>query len=73
MAVVQGPLKTQSGKFTLSGGGLSVGFDSVDAVNSQYKTPGRFKGGKISVVGVTVEKTQNLDLQKEAERVMKVR
>jgi hypothetical protein len=32
----------------------------------------RFKGGRIFLVGVTVEKAQYLDLQKEAERVMKV-
>ncbi|MEJ8826498.1 sulfatase-like hydrolase/transferase [Variovorax humicola] len=70
--VAEGPMKTQAGKFTLSGDGLCVGFDSGDAVSQQYKSPGRFKGGKIDLVGVTVEKTQYLDLQKEAERVLKV-
>jgi arylsulfatase len=70
--VAEGPLKTQPGKFTLSGDGLCVGFDSGDAVSQQYKAPGRFKGGRIFLVGVTVEKAQYLDLQKEAERVMKV-
>src|SRR5262245_24504620 len=69
--VAEGPMKTQPGKFTLSGDGLCVGFDSGDAVSHEYKTPGRFKGGKIFLVGVTVEKTQYLDLQKEADRVMK--
>jgi len=68
--VAEGPLKTQPGKFTLSGDGLCVGYDSGDAVSQEYKAPGRFSGGKIFLVGVTVEKTQYLDLEQEAKRVM---
>jgi arylsulfatase len=64
--VASGPMRTQPGKFTLSGDGLCVGYDSGDAVSKEYKTPGEFKGGKIVGVGVTVEKTQYLDLEKEA-------
>ena len=70
--VAQGSMKTQAGKFTLSGDGLCVGFDSADAVSQEYKSPGRFKGGTIRFVGVTVEKAQYLDLEKEAQRVMMV-
>lgn len=68
--VASGPMKTQPGKFTLSGDGLCVGYDSGDAVSGEYKTPGKFKGGNIILVGVTVEKTQYLDLQKEAQRAL---
>ena len=64
--VAQGEMKTQPGKFTLSGDGLCVGRDSGDAVSEEYKTPGAFKGGRILGVGVTVEKTQYLDLEKLA-------
>jgi arylsulfatase A-like enzyme len=64
--VAEGPMKTQPGKFTLSGDGLCVGWDSGDAVSGEYKTPGKFKGGRILGVGVTVEKAQYLDLEKEA-------
>jgi len=64
--VAQGPMRTQPGKFTLSGDGLCVGYDSGDAVSQEYKTPGKFKGGTILGVGVTVEKTQYLDLEKLA-------
>jgi arylsulfatase A-like enzyme len=64
--VAQGPMRTQIGKFTLVGDGLCVGYDSGDAVSEQYKAPGKFKGGKIFGVGVTVEKTQYLDLEHEA-------
>ena len=65
--VAEGPMRTQAGKFTLSGDGLCVGYDSGDAVSAQYKSPGKFQGGTILGVGVTVEKTQYLDLEREAQ------
>jgi hypothetical protein len=34
------------------------------------KAPGKFKGGTIFGVGVTVEKTQYSDLEKEAEQMV---
>ena len=67
--VAEGPMRAQVGKFALSGDGLCVGYDSGDAVSKEYKAPGTFKGGTISGVGVTVEKAQYLDLEKEAKRV----
>jgi hypothetical protein len=57
----------QVGKFTLSGDGLCVGFDSGDVVSHEYQTPGGFRGGRILGVGFTVEKTQYLDLEREAQ------
>ncbi len=48
------------------GDGLCVGYDSGDPVSQDYKTPGEFKGGTILGVGVTTEKAQYLDLEKEA-------
>jgi arylsulfatase len=68
--VAEGPMKTQPGKFTLSGDGLCVGYDSADAVSQEYKSPGRFKGGTIRGVGVTVEKADYADLEKEAQRML---
>ena len=68
----QGDMRTQSGKFTLSGDGLCIGRDSGDAVSEDYKSPGTFKGGKIFVVGVTVEKKQYLDLEKLAAAALAV-
>ena len=65
----EGSMKTQLGKFTLSGDGLCVGFDSGDAV-SKYKTPGTFKGGTIQAVAVTTEKAQYADLEKQPQRAM---
>jgi arylsulfatase len=68
--VAEGPMKTQPAKFTLSGDGLCVGYDSGDAVSSLYKTPGEFEGGTIDAVGVTVEGTPYVDLETEARRIM---
>jgi arylsulfatase len=68
--VAQGPMRTQPGKFTLSGDGLCVGYDSGDAVSREYTSPAKFKGGKIFGVGVTVEKAQYEDLNKEAQRML---
>jgi arylsulfatase len=64
--VATGPMRTQPGKFTLSGDGLCIGYDSGDAVSQGYKTPGKFTGGTILFVGVSVEKAQYLDLEKVA-------
>ncbi|PKB16067.1 arylsulfatase [Flavobacterium sp. 5] len=69
--VAEGPMKTQPGKFTLSGDGLCVGFDSGDAVSKEYKTPGTFKGGTIQGVGVSIGKENFTDLQKEAKSKMR--
>ena len=68
--VAEGPMRTQPGKFTLSGDGLCIGYDSGDAVSHEYKSPGKFKGGTIFAVGVTVEKAPYVDLEKEAARAL---
>jgi hypothetical protein len=68
--VDEGPMRTQPGKFTLSGDGLCIGYDSGDAVSDGYTTPGEFEGGTIQFVGVTVEKRQYLDLEKLAAAAM---
>jgi arylsulfatase len=70
--VAEGPMRAQVGKFTLSGDGLCIGYDSGDAVSSGYKSPGRFMGGTIKFVGVTVEKEQYLDLEKMAAAALAV-
>ena len=66
----EGDMKTQLGKFTLSGDGLCIGRDSGDSVSEEYQTPGQFKGGTILGVGVTVEKAQYRDLEKAAAAAM---
>jgi arylsulfatase len=68
--VAEGPMKTQPAKFTLSGDGLCIGYDSGDAVSELYESPGEFEGGIIQGVGVTVEGTPYVDLEAEAKRLM---
>jgi arylsulfatase len=64
--VAEGSMRAQVGKFTLSGDGLCVGFDSGDNVSQEYKNPGRFTGGTILGVAVDVGEETYLDLEREA-------
>ncbi|PCE66415.1 arylsulfatase [Sediminicola luteus] len=68
--VAQSKIRTQPGKFTLSGDGLCVGYDSGDAVSNLYPSPSKFRNGKLDFVAVTVEGTPYIDLEAEAKRVM---
>jgi hypothetical protein len=68
--VASGKMRTQPAKFTLSGDGMCIGWDSGDAVTSLYKTPARFKGGTIQVVGVDTGKESYEDLEREAQRIL---
>jgi arylsulfatase len=68
--VASGKMRTQPGKFTLSGDGLCVGYDSGDAVSTLYKAPGKFTGGKIQGVGVSVKGEPYVNLEAEAKRLM---
>lgn len=62
----KGPMKAQTGKFTLAGDGLCVGYDSGDNVSQHYKNPGTFTGGTILGVAVDVSEESYLDLEREA-------
>jgi len=64
--VADGPMRAQIGKFTLSGDGLCVGYDSGDNVSEQYKSPGKFTGGTIQGVAIDVSEKVFLDLQRDA-------
>ena len=64
--VAEGPMRAQVGKFTLSGDGLCVGFDSADPVSRSYPPGFPFKGGTILGVGVDIGEDQYLDLEREA-------
>ena len=43
--VANGTMRTQPGKFALSGEGLVVGRESADAVSAEYQPPFAFRGG----------------------------
>ena len=55
--VATGPMRTQAAQFTLCGDGLCVGRDSADAVSSEYKSPFRFRGGRVIQVEVNLGAT----------------
>jgi len=69
-AAANGPMRAQIGKFTLSGDGLCVGYDSGDNVSQQYKNPGTFTRGTILGVGIDVSEQAYIDLNKEAAAAM---
>jgi arylsulfatase len=66
--VAQGSMRTQPAKFTLSGDGMCIGWDSGDAVSALYKTPARFNGGTIQFVGVDTGDDVYENLELEAKR-----
>jgi arylsulfatase len=68
--VASGPMKTQPAKFTLSGDGLCVGWDSGDAVSSLYKTTFPFTGGSIQAVAIDSGDDVYVNLELEAKRVL---
>lgn len=64
--VDSGDMRAQPDKFTLSGEGLCIGYDSGDAVTSMYQTLGTFTGGTIHSVTVDTDKDCYEDLELEA-------
>ena len=64
--VAEGPMRTQTGHFTLCGDGLCVGYDSADRVSDEYESPYAFADGTILGVAIDVSKEIYLDLEKEA-------
>ncbi len=72
--VAEGPMRTQTGKFTLCGDGLCIGRDSADAVASEYtpETQGAFIGGTIQFVEVSVGKEQYRDVEREVAAALSV-
>ena len=68
--VASGKMRTQPGKFSFSGEGLCIGYDSEDAVSSLYKAPGKFTDGKIQGVAVSVKGEPYLNAEAEAKRMM---
>jgi len=64
--VAEGPMRTQTGHFTLCGDGLCVGFDSADKVSQEYDAPYTFTDGTILGVAIDVSEEMYLDLEREA-------
>jgi arylsulfatase len=62
--MAEGSFRTQSGHYALCGEGLCVGYDSGDAVSSEYKPKFEFSGGRIVKVVYDVAQDVHLDVEK---------
>ncbi len=60
-------MKTQPGKFGLSGGTLRVGHDTGTGVSEDYEAPFPFTGGTINSITINVSGEPYTDLEKEAQ------
>ncbi|SDS60749.1 arylsulfatase [Microterricola viridarii] len=67
-----GRIKTQPGKFSIAGEGLTVGRDSGAPVTEDYpgSAPWRFTGGTLHRVRVDVSGEPYLDLEREAQAML---
>jgi hypothetical protein len=63
--------RAQIGMFTLCGDGLCIGRDSADSVSAQYRAPNRFTGGTINRVAVDVSGEPYVDLERQAQVLIK--
>ncbi len=63
-AVASGDFRTQTGHYALAGEGLCIGYDSGDAVSSEYKGRFAFAGGRIVKVIYDVAEDHYVDIEK---------
>jgi arylsulfatase len=70
--VGEGRIKTQPGKFSIAGEGLTVGRDSGEPVTEDYPgtSPFAFTGGTIKRVAIDVSGDTYVDLEREAVAMM---
>jgi hypothetical protein len=64
-AVGEGDFRTQSGHYALCGEGLCIGYDSGDAVSSEYKAPDTFSGGKVVKAVFDVADDHYVDVERK--------
>jgi hypothetical protein len=64
-AVASAPFRTQTGRYALAGEGLCIGYDSGDAVSSEYKPKFPFAGGRIIkvVYDIAEDTYENVELK----------
>ncbi len=68
--VAEDEFRTMTGRFSLCGEGLCVGYDSGDAVSSEYKPKFPFTGGRIIKVVFDVADDAYVDVERELAAVM---
>ncbi|MGH3011600.1 MAG: arylsulfatase, partial [Gaiellaceae bacterium] len=68
--VAEDEFRTMTGRYSLCGEGLCVGYDSGDAVSSEYKPKFPFTGGRIIKVVFDVADDAYVDVERELAAVM---
>ena len=63
--VAEGPQRTMTGRYSLCGEGLCVGYDGGDAVSSAYKPQFPFAGGRVIKVVLDLADDQYVDVERE--------
>ncbi len=63
-------IRTQPAKFTLSGDGLCIGYDSGDKVTRLYPEESEFTGAELKYVKVKVTGPPKINIPAEARRIM---
>jgi hypothetical protein len=63
--LAEAEIRTQTGRYSLTGEGLCVGYDGGDAVGSEYSPTFPFTGGRIHKVIFDVADDVYLDVERE--------
>jgi arylsulfatase len=68
--VDSGAFRTQTGHYALAGEGLCIGYDSGDAVSSEYQPKFPFAGGRVVKVVFNVADDVYVDVERQLAAAM---
>jgi arylsulfatase len=68
--VAEGPMRTLTGHFTITGEGLCIGYDSADPVSKEYSGNFAFTGGEIRQVVFDVADDAYIDVERHMQAAM---
>jgi arylsulfatase A-like enzyme len=66
----EGPMRTMTGRYSLCGEGLSIGYDSGDPVSKEYGVRFAFEGGRITKVVYDIAQDVYVDQERELAAAM---
>jgi hypothetical protein len=69
-AITEAPFRTITGRYSLCGEGLCIGYDAGDAVSSEYKPKFPFSGGRVIKVVYDIGADGYVDVERELAAVM---
>jgi hypothetical protein len=68
--VAQGPFRTMTGRYSLCGEGLCIGYDGGDAVSKEYQPKFAFSDGKVIKVIYDLADDQYVDVERKFAEAM---